>query len=85
MHSKDMTKKCPVSRKISLTLKIFSFHHTLPSQIVGGLIKGGGVGSPPDIGNLGGGNKLKWVEVEVLIGEYLIDLGGDSYVTNCKD
>ena len=38
-----------------------------------------GVGSPPDIGNfLGGGNKLKWVDIceKVLIGgRYLIDWG----------
>ena len=30
---------------------------TLPSLIVGG------VGSPPDIGNLGGGNRLKWMDI----------------------
>ena len=32
------------------------------SLIVGGLINRG-VGSPPDIGNLRGGNKFKWVDI----------------------
>ena len=37
---------------------------TLPSLIVGGgLINRGRVGSPPDIGNLGNGYKLKWVDI----------------------
>ena len=36
--------------------------HAPPSLIVGGLINKR-VGSPPDIGNLGGANELNWVDI----------------------
>ena len=50
---------------------IYDIITTLPSLIVGGLINRG-VGSSPDIGNLGDGNKLKWID----FCETSLNLGG---------
>ena len=56
------------------------------SYFTGGLINRG-VGSPLHIGNLGGANKLRWVEIckRSLNWGYILDLGSHSYVTNCED
>ena len=46
------------------------------------------VGSPPDIGNLEDGNKLKWLdtcETNLNLGGVSNRLGDHSYVNNCKD
>ena len=55
----------------------------LPTLIVGGLIDRR-VGSPPDIGNFWGGNKLKWVDIcETSLNWGLSNrLGSHIYVAN---